>query len=178
MVDQRKGDKEGVSRRTFLGYAAGATMGFMGVVLGALSLGAFLTPALKPKEAGTSVKLGKVDEFAPGVPKKVDFVIYVKDGWVETPSPKSVWVVRRQGNEFSVFNSKCTHLGCIVDWKEGSRGLNFYSPCHAGVFTIEGEVVGGPPPRSLDALTYKVESGELSCVYQDFVLGVPEKKSA
>ncbi len=177
MVDQRPVTKEGVSRRTFIGYAAAATMGFMGVVLGALSAGAFLTPALKPKRAASTIKLGKVDEFTPGVPKKVDFVISIKDGWVETPSPKSVWVVRHQGGEFTVFNSRCTHLGCIVDWKEGAKGLAFYSPCHAGVFTIEGNVVAGPPPRSLDALTYKLEGGDLICEYQDFVLGVPEKKA-
>ncbi|MBI4282668.1 MAG: ubiquinol-cytochrome c reductase iron-sulfur subunit [Chloroflexi bacterium] len=178
MADYGPQNREGVDRRTFLAYAAGATVAFMGTVLGALALGAGLTPAFKPKSEGDRVKLGNMDDFSLGVPKKVDFVLYVKDGWVETPSPKSVWVVRQEGGEFTVFNSRCTHLGCIVDWKKGNRGPAFYSPCHAGVFTIEGTVIGGPPPRSLDALEYDIEAGELYCEYRDFVLGVPGKEPA
>lgn len=169
-------DGEGVSRRSFLAYAASAIVAFIAAVLGLLGLGTVFSPALKGKTEGVWVKLEPVSRFIPGQPAKVDFTLVVKDGWMQTTSAKSVWVVARAQDDFSVFNSRCTHLGCIVDWKEGARGLAFYSPCHAGVFDIDGKVLGGPPPRDLDTLQWKTEEGSLWCRYLDFVVGVPEKK--
>lgn len=175
--DNKTGEgKGGVSRREFLAYAAGSAIAFIGVVEGLAALGGSLSPAFAPKKLGEWVKLGRVDTFKPEQPQKVDFTLFIQDGWMETTSAKSVWVVRHEDGNFNVFNSRCTHLGCIVDWKTGSRGLAFYSPCHAGVFNLEGTVVTGPPPRSLDKLEWKVEGGELSCRYLDFVVGIPEKK--
>lgn len=169
-------ESQGVSRRSFLAYSAASAMAFIGVVLGFLGLGTVVSPALKAKKEGEWVRLGTISRFPPGQPQKVDFTLVVKDGWLETSAAKSVWVVAPEKGGFAVFNSRCTHLGCIVDWKEGSRGLAFYSPCHAGVFDSEGTVLGGPPPRSLDALQWKTEEGLLWCRYTDFVVGIPEKK--
>lgn len=174
---EKQRDEGSVSRRDFLGYAAGSAIAFIGVALGFFGLGGVLSPALKPKKGGEWVRLGKVDSFKVGEPQKADFTMAVKDGWMESASPKSVWVVRQSDKGFTVFNSRCTHLGCIVNWKEGGRGWAFYSPCHAGIFTKEGVVVGGPPPRPLDRLEDRIQDGELWCEYQDFVLGIPEKKS-
>jgi Rieske Fe-S protein len=163
----------GVSRRTFLGYAAGGIAAFMASTIGFISLGGVLSPAVKSKKSGHWMKLGRTDDFQPDRPRKVDLEIELKDGWMQTTQAKSVWVVRSQSGEFMVFNSRCTHLGCIVSWKDAEK--RFLSPCHDGVFNLQGKVVGGPPPRALDALEHKVENGELWCNYEDFVLGVPEK---
>jgi len=169
------GGEHGVSRRTFLGYAAGGIAAFMAASIGFIGLGGVLSPAIKAKSAGHWVKLGRTDDFPPDRPRKVDLEIAMKDGWMETTQAKSVWVVKDQSGEFRVFNSRCTHLGCIVNWKESDK--RFFSPCHAGVFDIQGEVTGGPAPRSLDALEHRIDRDELWCNYEDFVLGVPEKKS-
>lgn len=116
-----------------------------------------------------------MEDFPIGEPQKVDLSIQVRDGWLTTTQRKSVWVVRHRGGGFTVFNSRCTHLGCMAQWKEGDRGEAFYCPCHGGVFNINGWVIAGPPPRPLDTLNYRVEDGELYCEYMDFRLGVPEK---
>ena len=171
---QASGDKgHSVNRRTFLGYAAGGIAAFMAAAIGFISFGGVLSPAIRAKRSAQWVKLGRTDDFQPDRPRKVDMEIKLKDGWVEGTQAKSVWVVKRQSGEFAVFNSRCTHLGCIVSWKEGDR--RFFSPCHAGVFNIEGLVTGGPPPRALDTLEHRIDKGELWCNYEDFILGVPEK---
>ncbi|MDP3064895.1 MAG: ubiquinol-cytochrome c reductase iron-sulfur subunit [Chloroflexota bacterium] len=173
-----------VSRRTFLGYAAGAISAFMAAAMGFITLGGTLSPALRKKESGQWARVGRADGFPTDRPRKVDLEVSVKDGWMETKQAKSVWVVKGQSGEFTVYNARCTHLGCIVDWKTEKRepfsahhwkGPAFYSPCHAGVFDINGVVLGGPPPRPLDTLESRVDRGELWCKYQDFVVGVPGK---
>ncbi len=169
-------DREGVSRRSFLAYFAASAIAFIAAALGFLGMGMVLSPALKGKQEGVWVKLGPVSRFTRGQPLKADFTLVVKDGWLESAAAKSVWVVAQPDEGFAVLNSRCTHLGCIVDWKEGDKGLAFYSPCHAGVFDIDGRLLGGPPPRSLDTLQWKTEEGNLWCRYLDFVVGIPEKK--
>lgn len=170
-----------VSRRAFLGYVVGAIGGFMTLAAGIPIVGSFVSPIVRGRNKGGSwVKLGGVESFTSGEPKFVQFSLSKQDGWVASRFPKSVWAVRQQNGEFVCYNSRCTHLGCIVDWKDsgmgGELGWNFYSPCHGGVFTIGGKVIAGPPPRPLDRLDYKIEDGELLVNYVDFQLGVPEKK--
>ena len=45
-----------------------------------------------------------------------------------------------------------------------------------GCTPLDGKVVGGPPPRPLDTLDWRVEGGNLVVDYRDFLLGVPEKE--
>lgn len=169
-------DREGVSRRNFLAYSAVAAMAFIAAAFGLVGIGAVLSPALKGKKDGVWVNLGPVSRFTQGQPLKADFTMVIKDGWLETNAAKSVWVVAQPDEGFIVLNSRCTHLGCIVDWKEGDKGLAFYSPCHAGVFAMDGKLLGGPPPRPLDTLLWKAEESNLWCHYLDFIVGIPDKK--
>ena len=60
----------------------------------------------------------------------------------------------------------CSHLGCIVPWDATQN--RFVCPCHAGVFAPDGARISGPPPRGLDALPTKIESGKLYVRYQYF----------
>ncbi len=164
-----------ISRRRFLGYAIGALGAFITVVVAIPVVGNILTPVFKKKAGALPVKVGQVSEFTVGEPKSVSFVATVNDGWVQKDEARSVWVVRRGTDEFTIYNPHCTHLGCAVDWKDGNRGKAFYSPCHGGVFGIDGEVIAGPPPRRLDTLDYKVENGVLTVQYQDFRVGGSSK---
>lgn len=164
---------EEIGRRKFLAYVAAAIGALVATVLTVPVLGSFISPALARKGRAQWLKLGTAAAFAPGEPKLVPFYLVRRDGWVETREPKTVWVVR-QGEDFICYNSRCTHLGCIVDWHSEDR--TFKSPCHGGVFARDdGKVLAGPPPRPLDTLKYKVESGELWVEYQEFRLGILEK---
>jgi Rieske Fe-S protein len=37
----------------------------------------------------------------------------------------------------------------------------YICPCHNGHFSIDGEVISGPPPRPLDVYATKIEDGLL-----------------
>ncbi len=91
-------------------------------------------------------------------------------------APQAVWVVKQGGENFTVFNPRCTHLTCAYSWKEeGPHKGHFFCPCHDGVFDINGQVLGGPPPRPLDTLPVKVEDGRLFTIYKDFRAGITDK---
>nr|WP_217267284.1 ubiquinol-cytochrome c reductase iron-sulfur subunit [Thermanaeromonas sp. C210] len=66
-------------------------------------------------------------------------------------------ILFKKDGEYKAFSRVCTHLGCIVAWKEEEQV--FECPCHGGVFDAEGKVVKGPPPEPLHRLAVWVENG-------------------
>ena len=163
------------SRRTFLAQVIGACVAFLAALLGIPAVGATVGPALKGEPAEW-LSLGSPDSFPEGVPKAVNLTVVQRDGWIETNTVKGVWVVRQPDNTFVVFNGRCTHLGCAYSWQNDQH--QFACPCHAGVFGIDGKVLAGPPPRSLDTLETRVEGGDLQTQVQDFRLGTSDKVPA
>jgi Rieske Fe-S protein len=163
------------SRRKFLAQVIGAGVAFLAVLLGMPAVGAAIGPALRRDETDWA-SLGSPDSFEVGVPKAVNVTIVQRDGWIETTEVKGVWVVRQPDNTFTVFNGRCTHLGCAYAWQTDQH--QFACPCHAGVFNIEGSVLAGPPPRPLDTLETRIQDGDLQANVQDFRLGVPIKVPA
>jgi len=51
----------------------------------------------------------------------------------------------------------------------------FKCPCHGSVFNESGKCIGGPSPRALDTLPYKIENGELYVQWRLYKAGTPEK---
>jgi menaquinol-cytochrome c reductase iron-sulfur subunit len=138
---------------------------------------AFLSPIFRREREEKWIRLGDVDAFDVETPTKVDFVDSVSDAWVETRRLRNVWVYTEDGEQFTVYNGRCTHLGCNFSVDEGTNV--FRCPCHTGFFDIKtGAVLGGPPPRALDRLEVRVDGGALYARYQDFRLGVAEKVEA
>lgn len=165
-------DSARTSRRSFLGYMIAAIGAFIASLLGASTAIFAASPILGERRA-TRVALGTVDSFEIGIPRLVGFPIERKDGWVVEEANRSVWVVRTGSSEFLTYNPRCTHLGCIVSWIPERRV--FRSPCHNGVFALDGQVLGGPPPRPLDRLEHSIEDGKLVVDYTEYQLGIPEK---
>ena len=56
-------------------------------------------------------------------------------------------LVQNSPGEFLAFSAVCTHLGCIVQWLPEKQ--EFLCPCHAGIFSRDGKVLAGPPPKPL-----------------------------
>ncbi len=168
-------DLDQTPRRTFLAQVIATCVAFLAALLGIPAVGALVAPALKSEEA-VWFPLGSPDSFQEGVPKSVSITVPQTDGWIQTTQVKGVWVVRDGGDQFSVFNGRCTHLGCAYSWQTPQN--QFTCPCHAGVYALDGHVLAGPPPRPLDTLPVRIEDGQLETQYQDFRLGTPEKAPA
>jgi len=161
-------------RRTFFKWAAAFGAFFSALLAGVPAARAFLSPAFRKKPEDEWVRLGEVDALDVGVPVKIDFVSTAKDAWVETRVLRNVWAYTADGEHFTVYSGRCTHLGCSYGYDPKEK--TFRCPCHNGVFDVKsGAVLGGPPPRPLDTLETKVENGTLLARYEDFRLGVPQK---
>jgi len=162
------------TRRQFLSYAIGAIGGIITAVVGIPVVGYVISPVLAKKSGEDWVALGQPKDFPKGLPTRVEFSAFKKDGWVTEKAQRAVWVYTNDGQSFNVYNPRCTHLGCAIYWDDKDKKLK--SPCHGGVFDPpDGRVLAGPPPRPLDTLPQKFEDGKIFTIYKDFKLGVPDK---
>lgn len=150
-------EPENPQRRRFLAGLIVVMGGFIGAILGGSGLTYFLSPAWKSKKEDW-VEVGPVDSIKEGEPVKLDYVKRKKDGWNVIESPSSVWVILQKG-EWVAFDPHCTHLGCPYRWDAAQKA--FLCPCHGGVFSKEGNVVSGPPPKPLNRFPVKVVAGTI-----------------
>ncbi|HXW68264.1 MAG TPA: ubiquinol-cytochrome c reductase iron-sulfur subunit [Dissulfurispiraceae bacterium] len=68
-------------------------------------------------------------------------------------------VINRPDKGFIVLSKVCTHLGCIVEYDRDKKIM--LCPCHAGTFDLDGNVISGPPPKSLQRLPLRIEGETL-----------------
>ena len=149
-----------VSRRDFIKGTAAVIGGLIGALIGIPSLAFLLSPAVKSDaDNDAMIALGPLENYPIGVPTRFDFTQTKVNGWERTATNYGLYVVRKNENEVRVFSDVWTHLGCRVTWHPDQE--HYISLCHDGHFDILGDVVSGPPPRPLDELVTKVESGEL-----------------
>jgi Rieske Fe-S protein len=154
-------DEKALSRRKLLetGFWIMAGAGGLGAagVAGRYLVG----DSLEPKEQKW-VEVGVPADLEPGKVHRVTYSIKAKDAWRSVNREGVVYAKTEDGQNFTVFDATCTHLGCSVHWKEDEN--HFACPCHAGIFNREGEVVEGPPPRPLVKLETKLEDGILKAL--------------
>ena len=82
------------------------------------------------------------------------------NGGVVLNLPAGHVVLLDDQGELRAFSAVCTHLGCIVKWQPTEHHA-IYCECHGGMFTRQGEVVGGPPPRPLPRYPVEVREGQV-----------------
>lgn len=122
-------DKEGLSRRDFLGLAAFGTaiLALLGVLAGSLR---FVKSNVYFEES-KKFKIGKPESFPVGTVRKLE--------------DRSVFIFSDDDGIYAI-SAICTHLGCIVSPAE----WGFQCPCHGSQFNENGKVIGGPAPRPLE----------------------------
>jgi Rieske Fe-S protein len=122
-------DKEGVSRRDFLGLAAfgAAILASLGALAGSLRF----VKSNVYSEGSKKFKIGKPENFPIGISRKID--------------DKNVFIFSDDNGLFAI-SAICTHLGCIVSSSE----FGFQCPCHGSQYNQDGKVIGGPAPRPLE----------------------------
>ena len=66
---------------------------------------------------------------------------------------------RVQNSQWLVVVGICTHLGCVVQWNPHHKTIE--CPCHAAVFSPEGKILAGPPPKPLTEYPVSVIQNEI-----------------
>jgi len=170
------GEVESITRRSFLAVLLGFGTVVMGAALSVPLIRFALHPLLtKTTEIGWS-DVGKIDEFiALTAPAKRLIKVEQRDAWRKIISEKAVYVVPLKNGIVRVLSPICPHLGCSIPWNETKH--EFICPCHVAVFAMNGTMISGPSPRSMDDLDSKVEDGVLKVRYQYFRQLIPTKEA-
>jgi menaquinol-cytochrome c reductase iron-sulfur subunit len=154
-------------RRTFLGWFVGVGTVSVAGLLSVPLIRYALDPLTRTATQTAWSDLGPESDFGEvSVPQKRTVNITQIDGWRKVISEKSIYVLKDADGKLKVMTAICSHLGCSVKWNDA--GHQFKCPCHNGMFTAEGKLVSGPPPRDLDELDSRVVDGHLQVRYQSF----------
>jgi menaquinol-cytochrome c reductase iron-sulfur subunit len=149
---------EKISRRRFL---TGLSMGLAAASAALVSvpvIGSLLAPLFKRlPEVWRSV--GRVESFEVGKTISVVFQNAEPLPWAEGTAKNAAWLRRVSETEFIAFAINCMHLGCPVTWLPDAE--LFMCPCHGGVYTKDGDVAAGPPPKALARHQVRVRNGEV-----------------
>ncbi len=128
-------------RRRFLDYLLGTTV--------VATLGAIVYPIIRfmsPPQVIESTENSVVAAKLAEVP--------VNSGKIFKFGSKPGILVRTDSGELKAFSAVCTHLDCIVQYKPDTKHI--WCACHNGQYNLNGQNVGGPPPRPLEE--YKVNT--------------------
>jgi Rieske Fe-S protein len=132
---------ESPPRRRFLDYLLGTSAA---ATLGAIvyPIFKFISPPQIVESSESSVVAAKLSE------------VTVNSGKIFKFGNKPGILVRSTAGEFKAFSAVCTHLECIVQYREDTKQI--WCACHNGQYNLSGKNVGGPPPRPLEE--YKVNT--------------------
>ena len=140
----------GISRRDFIKVTTGIVGGVIGAAIGLPAIAYVLDPAFKAGAKEGWVPVGNLADMQVGKPYAFSFTRVQVNGWERTSTSHGGFAIRKSEDpkDILILNSRCTHLGCTVNWKDEAQA--FVCPCHDAKFSVEGVVLGGPPPRPLD----------------------------
>jgi cytochrome b6-f complex iron-sulfur subunit len=137
----------GKSRRSFLNYCIGASsltlFAFVGYMVGKY----MFPPGVLSAETETGTARLALSELPVGSAKVMRY------------KGEPAIVVRTGDRTIRALSAVCTHLGCIVKWDSAKNML--VCPCHAALFDLNGNVVGGPAPRPLASFPAKIAGDEV-----------------
>jgi nitrite reductase/ring-hydroxylating ferredoxin subunit len=166
------------------GFFVRVTAVFVGAVCGAVPFLAGLAfladPLIRKDETDGGdgfLPLGIGPEALPddGTPLAVNVVADRVDAWNVYPQQPigSVWLRKDDQGNVAVFSTTCPHLGCYIDYRAGQR--DFFCPCHASTFNLDGQRQNRIPPRDMDTLELTVREEKLWVRFQKFRGATAEK---
>jgi cytochrome b6-f complex iron-sulfur subunit len=140
--------KKPTTRREFLNFAWMASLGFLTLNVAGMTY-LFSMPRFREGEFGGVFTVGPVSELPDPGTAPVNF-----------PKVK-LWLSNTDEGAMAIYKV-CTHLGCLYNWVDQED--KFICPCHGSQFTIDGEYIQGPAPRSLDRFIMEIvdpDTGEV-----------------
>ncbi len=140
-VPEAQAQEPKLNRREFLNIAWLASLGFLTLSLGGLTV-LFGLPRFKEGEFGGIVTFGAVSDLpTPDVAP------------VNLPKVK-MWISNNPAGLLALYKV-CVHLGCIYAWND--QEFKFICPCHGSQYQHDGTYISGPAPRSLDRFVISIE---------------------
>ena len=135
-----------MQRRSFLNYFLwGSFTLWLGSV--AYPVFSFLWPQQKEEATLTEIMAGKVDEF------EIDSGKVIQFGTIPA------LIIRTTEDEFKVFDARCTHLDCTVQYRQDLGVI--WCACHNGKYDLTGKNISGPPPRPLSPLKAVIKDNQV-----------------
>jgi nitrite reductase/ring-hydroxylating ferredoxin subunit len=142
---------------------------FLALAIMLLSLSGCFT-----REGGTSLHVGEKMDFPPGSVTSVELPAAFIDpdppatgsetpGVITQPasasvSPVPVFIVSGPEDVLLALYARDPFRGCRIKWSEEDK--RFRDPCHGSIYTLTGEWLAGPSPRSMDRFEIIVEANE------------------
>jgi len=148
-----------MGRRQFLSAATFAIGGLISAVFAIPAVAYLLGPALRRVRDEIWIALGSASKVELGTPTLFKATVEEQTGWIVNQQELSVYVLTENGRDYVAMSNICTHLGCRIRWIAEQQ--QFFCPCHNGIFSKDGQVLAGPPPRPLDRYQTKVEDGQI-----------------
>jgi menaquinol-cytochrome c reductase iron-sulfur subunit len=133
----------------------------------------FIIAAIFRLPKANFTKVGPMSSFLENEPVLPKYKSDVKQTYMQQNEIRDVWIIKHLDSKVTVFSPICPHLGCRYDWYPDAK--QFICPCHGSVFSIDGKVLGGPSPRGLDLLPWKIENGDLYVQWERFRVGTSKK---
>jgi menaquinol-cytochrome c reductase iron-sulfur subunit len=145
-----------LSRRQFAILGTQVAGAVIGVLLGIPIVGFILSPLFRREQVSWQ-KVGDISGVPNGQPTK--FVVAFPQGdWSNAKANTAVYVVKNNDN-YKIFSNVCTHMECPVHWDDALH--QFLCPCHGGLYDINGQNAGGPPPKPLPQYVHRIDGTTL-----------------
>ncbi len=110
-------------------------------------VGRYIVPPKIPEANISSLQIGTVADFE------------VSTGSIFQFGRIPGIIVRVKEDEYIAFSATCSHLSCIVQYREDLNQI--WCACHNGIFDLSGKNVSGPPPKPLDEFDVHVRGDEV-----------------
>lgn len=148
---------EELSRRDFMDRSIKAIGAFIGLTMGVSAVGYLISPVLQRSQEQW-IHLARASQVETGVPTLFTVTLSQTTGWVKSEISLGYFVYTDDAVNFMVMSNICTHLGCQTHWNADAGHIA--CPCHGGQFDVHGNVIGGPPPRPLKQVTFKLDEND------------------
>jgi cytochrome b6-f complex iron-sulfur subunit len=81
-------------------------------------------------------------------------------GKIVSIEEEPVLIVRKSGNDISVYSAVCSHLNCLVGYRKNENDI--ICNCHGSTFTLDGLPTKGPAVKPLKKLASTVADGKIT----------------
>jgi Rieske Fe-S protein len=133
-------------RRRILNWFLGTSLGTLCVSV-AYPVLRYISPPIIPEPATSQIDAGFTND-----PELIQEGFKILQFGLEP-----VILIRLSETDFRAFTATCTHLQCIVTYREPKKLIWCY--CHNGVYDLNGRNIAGPPPRPLTPFAVHLVAG-------------------